>query len=160
VTTIQKTKVQPTWDVKKIQESAALIAASNVSTAIAEIAPHGSEAIKKYAEAWTTNGKLVGIKKAGIKNPLELVKYLAEFESNVFGSVVEIWGDETSASYTYISCGCLDACQANGIMKPENGEWIETFFKHSHEFVAKQLGFKVDVKRESKASFPVINFTK
>jgi hypothetical protein len=64
VTTIQKTKAQPSWDGKKIQESAALIAASNVSTAIAEIAPHGSEAIKKYAEAWTTNGKLVGIKKA------------------------------------------------------------------------------------------------
>jgi hypothetical protein len=160
MTTIQKTKIQPVWDVNKVRESAALVAVTNVTTALTEIAKNGPEAIKRYAEAWTTNGKINSLKKANVKNPLELVKHLAEFESNVFGSVLEIWGDENSATYSYISCGCFDACQANGIMKPENGEVIESFFKHSHEFLEKEFGYKVEVKRETKDSFPVITFTK
>ena len=160
MTTIQKIKIQPTWDIKQIREKAALVAVSNMSTALVEIAKYGPEALKQYQEAWTTNCKIANIRKHNIQTPIDLVKYLAEFDSNVFGSEMEIWGDEKSASYTYISCGCFNACQATGIMKPENGELLENFFQGSTEFLAKELGFKVEVKRAGKESFPIFTYTK
>jgi hypothetical protein len=160
MTTIQKIKVQPTWDIKQIREKAACIAVTDLSTALVEMAKHGPEAVKHYQEAWTTNCKIEGARKHNVKTPMDLVKYLAEFEVNVFGSEIEMWGDEKIASYTYISCGCFNVCQAHGIMKPEMSEMFENFFKTSTEYMAKELGFKVEVKRETKESFPIFTFTK
>lgn len=159
MTTVQKTRVEPTWDAAKVRESAALVAVTNLTTALSEIGKYGPEAEKAYQEAWTNNAKIAYARRHNVKTPLELVSLTAEFEANTFGSVIEFWGDHSSASYTYERCGCFEAAQAYGTTSCENAEKFQKFFAASGETLARAFGFTFSVV-EGKEGFPTLTFKK
>ena len=159
MTTAQRIKVQPTWDATKVREGAALVAINNLLAAFPVIEKFGPDAIKQYEENWTNN-KLDYIKKFDTKTPLDLVKLTAEFEANVFGSVLTYWGDEKSATYSYEVCGCFNVAKESGKFNPEFGEKLSKFFESSTQRIAKHFGFTATVEHEGEQHFPVITFTK
>ena len=55
--------------------------------------------------------KIDHYKTLDIKTPLDLVKAIAESDHNVFGSDVEIHGDDKKATLKYNSCGMWNAMQ-------------------------------------------------
>ena len=153
---VQKTKVQPTWDIAKVREGAAAVAVNGMVSALTVLDKDG---LVKYEEQWTNN-KVENIKKHNVKTPLDLVKAIAEFETNVFGSVIDYSGDENSATYSYESCGCYNVAMLDGKFTPELGEKLEKVFEQSTQRLAKSFGFKVTVKKEGSESFPVTTFSK
>lgn len=159
MTTAAKTKVQPTWDATRVREGAARVAANDLTAAFSVVERFGPEAIDKFEEAWT-NGKIEYFKRSNVKTPLELVRLTAEFEANIFGSVLNFWGDENNATYSYESCGCHDLMVKEGRINPELGEKLGRFFEKSSQRIAKHFGFTSTFTREGKDNFPVITFKK
>ena len=90
--------------------------------------------------------------------PLDLVRAKAEFETNVFGSKVEISGDEKTAQLKYISCGVWNAIQKGGKPSPEQKEKMMSCFTSATENMAKEFGFKGNLKFEGET--PILTFSK
>lgn len=145
MTTTTKTRVEQTWALAKVQEEAARVFARNCFTAMTVLEKVGPEAVKQYQEAMLKN-KVEFFKAQGVKTPLELVKAMAEFETNVFGSKVVVVGDEKSASLEYETCACMNAMKSEGLIKPEMMEKMGKNFAQQTELLGKEFGFKGEMK--------------
>ena len=104
----KKTPVEIKWPVNKVQEAAARVLANHMLAAQTVLAKYGPEAFEQF-DKQILAGKLEYYKSVGVKTPIDLVRAMGEFESNVFGSKAEIWGDDKQASLTYESCGIFNA---------------------------------------------------
>ena len=79
---------------------------------------------------------------AGIKNPLDLVKHLAEYEVNMFGSEASISGDENCATLiNEKSQVWLETIKQNNL----SSEQIETMLDHYGAWM-KHLGHRFGYK--------------
>jgi len=118
---------------------------------------HGEELTKEFQTAMLHN-KVEHFKKLEVKTPIELVKAMAEFEANVFGSKIEIWGDEKSAHMQYNACGMWNAMKKFGKMEPKQEEMMGTQFATCMTNLAKEFGFKGETKMEGEIA--LVSFTK
>ena len=97
MTTATKQIIESKWNTQKIHEETARLLASQWMAAYGVICKHGEEAIKEF-ETVKRQEKVAYFKALKVTTPIELVKAMAEFEANVFGSKIEIWGDEKEDS--------------------------------------------------------------
>ncbi|HEY9868664.1 MAG TPA: hypothetical protein V6D08_05820 [Candidatus Obscuribacterales bacterium] len=153
----QKTPVQIKWPIEKVQEGAARALANHLRAAQTVLAKYGPEVWDEY-DRLVLKDKLEYYKSVGVKTPIELVKAMAEFESNVFGSKIQIVGDDKKASLTYDSCGIYNAMQKFGTLTPEQEEKIGSYFERCVSNLAKEFGFKGEVKFEEPCA--IVTFTK
>ena len=93
---LQKQKIQPTWDVKKLQEAATKMVSHKIAGRMECIQNHPGKEIENM-EAHTAKIKAEMMKECGVKTPFDLVKHLAEFEVNVFGAEASIEGNDQNA---------------------------------------------------------------
>lgn len=145
MTTLTKSTVQATWTPTKIQEETARVAASNMLAAFQVISKMGEPAMAEF-QAASRQFKVAHLKSLGVKNALELAKAMAEQDANLFGSKIEIAGDETSATLTYNSCGMWEALKKVGKLTPEQEEKFGASFQTCMQSLAGEFGLKTDVK--------------
>src|SRR5215470_18745770 len=142
---IKKTLVEGNWNTKKNQEEAAHAFAINCMSAMAVIAKQGDKAVLEYQDILHKH-QLEHLKTLGVKTPLDLVKAKAEFETNVFGSKIEIEGDENRAQLIYKQCAIGNAMKKYGKTTPEREGKMEQYMQTCVQNFAKEWGFKGDLK--------------
>lgn len=146
-TVVTKKVIEATWGIPKIQEAAARAFARNCMAATTVLSKSGDQAIKEYQEL-IHKSQLEHLKKLGVKTPLELVIAKAEFETNVFGSKIEVEGEENCAKLNYIQCAMWDAMQKDCNLTPEKQEKMGQNFQSCVQNFAKEWGFKGEVKMD------------
>jgi len=155
---LEKTTIKPVWTIAQLQENVARAFAQNMLASMQVVGKIGGEKAVEELQAAMRANKIEHLKGLGVKTPIELVKAMAEFEANVFGSVVEIWGDEKSAHMTYQSCGMWNAIQKYGKMTEEQMEKMGSGFQNCMSLTAKEFGLNAEVKMDKEIC--TINFTK
>jgi hypothetical protein len=141
--TLKKTPVEALWNIKKVNEAAANIVAANYVSVFGAISKSHPELIKEIDKNLIAH-QATYFKSIGIKSPLDLAKAKAEIDANVFGSKVEIEGDEKHAKITYKECACWNAMQKCNL--PEaTYEKIGHHFQTRTEALAHEFGFKTEV---------------
>jgi hypothetical protein len=143
-TTLQKTEVKTTWPVTKIQEEVAGAMMRNMLLTFKVVEKAGPQVLKDWFHAFTTM-KVDYYKAHGVKNPLDLVKAMSEFETNVFGSQMSFWGDDKVAHVEYTACGMWNAMEKMGLPK----EQVEAMGKNCAEntnALAQAFGFTGEIK--------------
>jgi hypothetical protein len=156
--TLNKQVVEPTWNTTKIQEEAVRMHSMLFLTAMNNIAKLGGEKAVQEFQAEMRQHKVEHYKKVGVKTPLELVKAMAEFEANVFGSKIEITGDDTKAELKYNQCARWNAMKQHGHFSPEQEEQMGKGFEMCVSNLAKEFGFKAETKMEGETC--VLHFSK
>ena len=165
MTVANKTQIKQTWNLEKVQEEAVSAMTRNCGVVQNVLSQLGQEAQKKYQQA-VVQMKVEHFRKLNVKTPIELVKAMAEFEVNVFGSRVVVWGDEKQASMEYEYCACYNAMQKNASACATTGgknmEEMAKCFQESTQLIAKEFGFtKGEVKFPTNPEeHAVITFTK
>lgn len=147
MTTATKTVIESKWAINKIQEESTLLLSKQWFAAFEVLSKYGPEAIKEFEQKMLQE-KAEHYKKLGVKTPIELVKAMAEFEVNVFGSKIEVSGDDKEAWLTYQLCGCWNAMQKARPMTPEMEEKMGQCFQTHVGYLAEAFGFKGEVKFE------------
>jgi hypothetical protein len=137
--TTNKTPVQASWNPTKIQQETAEAFARNMGITMSILAKQ-PEAMKEF-EKLSTESKVAYYKQLGVKTPLDLVKAMAEFETNVFGSKIKFWGDDKQASMEYEVCGCWNAMQKVGVANSKNEEELGKGWAACLDRTAKGFGF-------------------
>jgi hypothetical protein len=157
MTTATKTPVQATWTIEKVQQAAAYSAAAQCAAAFEVISKHAPEALTEYKAA-SRKARVAKLKELGVKTPLELATAMAEFETNVFGSKIEISGDDKSATMDYVSCAMWDAMQKVSNMTPEQQEEAGKGFQTCMQELASEFSLKADMQMGEKSC--AVTFTK
>jgi hypothetical protein len=155
--TLNKHTVEAKWNTAKLQEEFGRVMATNMMTTMGVVCKHGEELTNELQTAMT-HAKAEHYKKLGVKNPMDLVKHMAEFETNMFGSKIEIWGDEKTAHLQHNTCGMWDAMKKTGMVDAKNEEKMGAQFQTCTQNLAKQFGFTAEMKMEGETC--VVTFTK
>ena len=165
MTVANKIQIKTTWNLEKVQEEAVHAMVRNCGVTQNVLQQLGPDAQKKFQTAMVEM-KFEHFKKLNVKTPIELIKAMAEFEVNVFGSKIVVWGDEKEASMEYEYCACFNAMQKNAsacsTTAGKNQEEMAKCFNESTNMLAKQFGFsKGEVKFPTKPEeHAVITFIK
>jgi hypothetical protein len=144
--TLNKQMVEAKWTTVKMQEEFARVMAQNTMTTMGVVCKHGEELTKELQTAMLHN-KVEHFKALNVKTPMDMIKAMSEFEVNMFGSKVEVWGDEKAAHMQYNSCGMWNAMKKVG-MAPKQEEQMGNAKTECMTNVAKEFGFKYEMKTE------------
>lgn len=156
--TQEKTIVEAKWPAAKVQEQTAKMTAGSFGAAISALSKFGEEAVSQFQQA-KLKQQIEYFKALNIHTPIELVKAKAELETNLFGSKIEISGDEKSAQLKYLSCAVWNAAKSCGKVGPEEEKKMGACFQTATENLAKEFGFKGNVRFEGETG-AIITFTK
>lgn len=156
-TTLQKTEVKTTWPVTKIQEEVAAAMMRNMALTFKVVEKAGPQVLKDWYQAFTKM-KVDYYRQHGAKTPVELVRLMSEFETNMFGSKIRFWGDDKQASLEYEACGCWNAMGKAGVTEPEFEKMSESCAE-SMNHLAAEFGFTVEMKKGEKPGEPCFAMT-
>ncbi|MFA7337359.1 MAG: hypothetical protein WC028_11285 [Candidatus Obscuribacterales bacterium] len=158
--TTEKTIVEANWNTIRIQEQASRVLGLNWMTTMQLLQKFGGEkAVTEFKHAMEAH-KVEYFKGLGVKTPYELVKAIAEFDVNVYGSKVEIWGNEKSATLHYLSCGMFKALEQAGLIKDENREEMSKGMEACMTSLASKFDFTTGVEMCSKEKTATVTFTR
>jgi hypothetical protein len=149
--TLSRTIVEPKWNTHEIQESNAIVHARTMLAAMKHVAKLGGDKAVEEFQTELRSFRVESLKKVGVKTPIDLVKALAEFEANLFGSKIEIWGDEAKAFMAYNQCAMWNAMKKVGQFTEKQEEEMGSKFEHCMQMLAKEFGFKGETKFEGEA---------
>jgi len=148
MTTLTKTTITPTWSTSKIQEETARAIASNCLAAHQATSKAGEQVLNDY-QTIARKFKVAHLKSLGVTNALELAKALAEMEVNLFGSKIDVSGDEKAATLTYNQCAMWEAIKKLNPMTPEQEQQMGAGFQNCMQSLAQELGLNATVKFEN-----------
>lgn len=157
ITATKKTVVEATWTVTKIQAEAARVMGSQMATIMSVLPTYGEKAVQEFQTKMEAV-KFAHLDTLNIKTPMQLVTALAEFETNVFGSKIEVWGSETEASMNYLACAMWEAMNKTCTMTKEQGEEMAKGWETCINSTAKHFGFTAKLEMGEKTA--VVTFTK
>lgn len=143
----QKTPIQVTWTTDHIQAMAARTMAHNWCDTFMVLSKYGPEAIRDY-ERVSHFREADYYQQLGCRTPMELIRAIAEFETNVLGSKIEIWGDDNCASMSYTSCAIWNTLHEHGDMDEEHEEQLGVHFQNCVTGLAREFGFTGEVTFE------------
>lgn len=156
-TAIKPTPVDAKWDSKKVRETIAEIFAIRHMVTVNVLSKYGESAIKEFDKQVNAK-KAEWYKTLGVKTPIDLVKAMAEFEANIFGSKITIEGDDNKASLTYDACAIWNAMQKHGKFTPNQQKEQGEMFEQCIKGLASEFGFKADLKFDEPCA--TVTFTK
>jgi|AGTN01.3.fsa_nt_gi hypothetical protein len=143
MTTLQKTQIKPTWSLEKVQEMSAKVLADTYMNVMPILEKSGH---KEEFEKLNREEQVKYYRSLNVKNPLELLQAKAEFEANVWGSKIEVWGDEKEAHLKYLSCAMWDKMAEK--MSEECMQKAGEGFQNCVSNFAKEFGYTGEVKFE------------
>jgi homoserine trans-succinylase len=159
MTVATKTPIKQSWNVEKIQAEAVGSMTRHMMTTFQVIEKLGPEAQKQFHQAMTQM-KVEHFKKLGVKTPIDLVKAFAEFEVNVFGSKIVVWGDDKEASMEYEQCACWESMQKVMPMNEQKKQEMGKCWSEQINAIAKAFDFS-----KAEMTFPtektsIVTYTK
>jgi len=137
------TKVEKKWDTKKVQERTSEVLASMLVSAYQALSKAGGEAHVEFNKLLTEH-KVNHYKQLGIKTPIELAHAIAENDHNLFGSEVEVSGDDKKATVKWNSCNMWNACEKLHKFTPEQQAKMGDQCMNTWKTIATDLGFKFE----------------
>jgi hypothetical protein len=140
-----KQEVKTTWPVTKIQEESAAAMVRNMRLTFQVLEKAGPEVLKNWYQAFTQM-RIEYFQAKNVKTPLELVKAMAEFDANVFGSEIRVWGDDKQAHLEYVTCGVFNCMQKQGIPQAELEKMGKNCAETTQHFAAA-FGFTGEIKK-------------
>ncbi len=143
--TTTATKVETKWETKKTQEVTSHMFAAVYHAANEVLSKLGTKAQDEF-DTLVLKQKAEHYKKLGVKTPLELVKAIAEHDHNVFGSKIEISGDDKKATLKFNSCGMWEASQKIAKLTPEQEKIQGERCTNNMAHFAKEFGFNFEPK--------------
>ena len=156
-TSTKMQKIKQSWDINKLQQEATKMVSHKIASTLHILKKHPGKEISEM-EKVSAHITADMLKNCGIKTPMDLAKYLAEYEVNMFGSEASISGDDHCAVLiNEKSTVWLETLEANDFSEKQ----IETMHEHFSSFVkhlGHGLGFKTHVEiaddgRSSKITF-------
>jgi hypothetical protein len=159
-TATKPTLITTTWNTTKIQEESSRVLATQFVTIMGLLHKVGGEAAVQEFKTAMEAHKVEHFKGLGIKTPYDLVKAMAEFDANVFGSKVEIWGDEHTASMKYLSCGMWSAMEKHNLIKPEAKEEMSKGFGACMQSMGAKFGFTTEAQLCNTEKTATVTFKK
>ena len=156
--TLSKITIEPDWKTDEVQATAAIVHARTILTAMKHVAKLGGDKAVEDFQAELRSFRVASLKKVGIKTPTDLVKALAEFEANLFGSKIEIWGNETKACMAYNQCALWNAMKTVAQFSEKQEQEMGSNFAHCMQMLAKEFGFNSETKYEGETC--VVSFAK
>ena len=154
------TVIEAAWNTTQIQGEAARVLATQFVTTMGLLHKVGGEAAVQEFKTAMEAHRVEHFKGLGIKTPYELVKAMAEFDTNVFGSKVEIWGDEHTASMKYLSCGMWNAMEKYNLIKPEAKEEMSKGFGTCMQSLGAKFGFTTEAQMCTTEKSATVTFKK
>ncbi len=156
MTTLQKTLIKPTWKAEEFHATNSKMAAKQMMVTMKVLAKHGEEIKKEWETEMRDSMKQYFVEK-NVKTPIEFAQAKAELEANLYGSEVEVWGDDKEAHFTYKTCGMWKAMEACGVTK-EQMEKMSSGFESCVKNMAQEFGFQGELKFEGE--IPTITYRK
>jgi len=141
--TTTATKIETKWDAKKIQH-ATTAAFASVHLAAHQVFAKLDAKVREEFEALLRQSRIHHFKEIGVKTPLDLVRAIAESEHNLFGSDIEISGDDQKATLKYNSCAIWNHMQKQGKFTPEQEKAMGEQCIANWTAIAKEFGFKLE----------------
>jgi hypothetical protein len=154
---LQKTVVKTTWKPEQMQELYSQMMANTFSSAMTVLCKQGDAATKEF-QTLSRKPMVEYYKKLGVRTPIEIMKAKAELETNIFGSQIEIWGDDNEAHLTYNKCGMFEAMKKSGGMNCAQQEKMMEGMEHCIKEFASEFGLKAEIKMEGEK--PTVTFRK
>jgi predicted RNA-binding protein Jag len=152
-TSTKAKKITQTWDIKRLQEEAIKIQSHKIASTMHVLKKHPGKEITEM-EKVSAHITADMLKNFGVKTPLDLVKYLADFEVNMFGSEASTSGDAKCAVLINEKPAVwLETLRTNTFSENQ----IESMQEHFSSFMkhlGHGLGFKahVDFAEDGKSS--------
>jgi hypothetical protein len=153
-------KVEAKWDAQKRQELTARVVGGQI-LAIMNVLSKASPALKEEFENQVREQRVQAFKKFGVKTPFDLVKVMAEIDANLYGSKVEIAGDDNKAQIKFEQCAVGNAIkELGGKMTPEQQQKMFEGMESCFSKTAKEFGFKSEFRPEKDKESVVITISK
>jgi hypothetical protein len=98
---VRRQQIKPSWDLQKVQKSATKMVAMQISDRLHFLESHRGDHHGREITAMDRHAaqhKAEELKKCGVNSPIELVRHIAEFETNMHGATTSIQGDEKCAT--------------------------------------------------------------
>ncbi len=158
--TVQKSKIQPSWTANKVQEEAASALTAQMAATTKILKAANPELLTQVRREWARL-KVENFRAQGVKTPFDLVKAWTEYETNLFGSKMQFWGDENKAHVEYEACGCWNALERITDCEVERDSMSEGWSEMT-QLLAKEFGFTGQEKigTEPHEAACTITFTK
>lgn len=157
MTSAVKEQIKATWTTEQLQKAAAtaMVNMYMVNTKMFEkLTPElRTEWVDTISEVKANHYKTLNV-----KTPIELVKAMAEFETNVYGSKIIIDGDDNKASMEYATCGCYELMKKSPCFSKELDEKLGKEFQVIIDSLAKKFNFKSEMAITGETS--KVTFTK
>ena len=152
MTTAIQTKITANWTKEKLQEVSSNSIVNNY-IAVTKMFEKISPELRLEFRTMMAEMKVNYYKSLNVKTPMDLAKAMAEFDANVFGSVVIIKGEENKVAIEFESCGCWTKMQKHSCFSQEMGASLAECFQISIDLITKEMGFKgnVEFTSDSKA---------
>jgi hypothetical protein len=154
-TSITKQQLKQSWDLNKVQESATMMVAMQIASHLDFLESNHEKSHGKEIEEMdkiAAHRKAQMMKKCGVTNPLELVRHLAEFETNMFGAEVSIEGDDSRATLSNEKPTVWLEAKKLANMNKEQEEKMHHHYKKWMHDLANAFGYKVQVQLTSDSS--------
>lgn len=145
--TTTATKVNTKWETKRTQELNAHVFSSLLVSAYQTLSKYGEKAHQEF-DALVLQHKIDHYKQMQVKTAYDLVKAIAESEHNLFGSEVEISGDDKKASLKFLNCAVWTAMQKLHKPTPEQEAKMGEQCTQNWTKIADAFGLKYENKHE------------
>lgn len=156
---ISKSKGTATWTKNEMQEqiSVALVGHMLAAVRLLEGHPDIAAAVRKE---WARL-KVENFCQQGVRTPLDLVRVWTEYETNMFGSKMQFWGDEKQAYVEYYDCGCWSALERTNASETDKKAMCK-FWEEITRLLAEEFGFIGEEKigSEPDEAYCTITFTR
>ena len=153
MTTVAKEKqnVQANWPVERMQKEFTKMIAGKIISRLKLVESGHQNAVDKFAEI---SAKQVAemLKLNGVKTPLDLVKYMAEHQANLFGAKVQYAGDEKSATLFNENPTVWLEAKRIANLTPQQEELMRKEYENWKRNLAESLGFKAEVEIDKSGS--------
>lgn len=156
-TSMQVQTVKPTWDLRKLQEAATKHAAHRIISRLHFIEKHPGKEIDELEQA-SAHLKAEFLKKCAVKSPMDLVKHIAEFEVNMYGTEASIQGDEHNAILVTNNSTVWQEVKKLGNITKEQEAKVQSHYRQWVESLAQGFGFKAQVEVTNEGNGSKITF--
>jgi len=150
---LQTQKITQTWDIKKMQAAATKMVSHKIATRIHFLKKHHAKEIDEMEKS-AAHLEAEELMRSGVKTPLDLVKYLAEYEVNMFGSEASISGDDQCAVLINEKPTVWLQAKHDGSLDGHQSEAMQEHYTAWMKHLGHKLGFKahVEIAKDGKSS--------
>jgi hypothetical protein len=143
--TKEKQSVQANWPIERIQQEITKMIAGKIVTRLKLVESGAEDVVEKFGRM-SAEQLAETLRHNGVKTPLQLVKYMAEHQANLFAAKVEYGGDENNATLFIENPTVWLEVKKIAPMSPEQEKLMQKHYENWKRHLAKSMGFESQVE--------------